>query len=158
MIVIFAFSHQPYSGKVTEKYFGGANVPIRKMGHVTEFMVLFLLVRWALTSPRRENENGSADTTEDAKENENGSAGTTDGAKDAALSNSIAVSPAKLLLLPSLVAFIFAISYAATDEWHQSFVPGRSSNWNDVAVDACGVSAGAILLAIAQSVRKKRSD
>ena len=137
MIVIFAFSHQPYSGKVTEKYFGGANVPIRKMGHVTEFMILFLLVRWAISIPGVSGTKPDSDTT-----------GGVDGA---------AVSPVKKILTPSVIAFMFAITYAATDEWHQSFVPGRSSNWNDVAVDACGVSAGAILLAIARSARRRRS-
>jgi VanZ family protein len=127
MIVIFAFSHQPYSGRETEKYLGGANVPVRKLGHITEFMVLFLLVRWAL---QRQGEPKNDSSGESAV--------------------------LRFVKSPSVLAFVFAISYAATDEWHQSFVPGRSSNWNDVAVDACGVSAGAVALAIAGKARKKR--
>ncbi|HEY9756031.1 MAG TPA: VanZ family protein [Oculatellaceae cyanobacterium] len=47
MIVIFAFSAQPHSGAVTEKYFGAANVPIRKAAHMTEYAILFSLCRWA---------------------------------------------------------------------------------------------------------------
>jgi len=121
MIVIFAFSHQPYSGKVTEKYFGGANVPIRKMGHVTEFMVLFLLVRWALTAPRRERENGTETANKndsvnkndsdnkDKSDSNNVSADTTRGVNVAAASNSTAVLPAKLLLSPSVIAFYFSL-------------------------------------------------
>ncbi len=45
--VIFLFSHQAYSGAITETYLHDANIPIRKLAHVTEFAVLFLLTRHA---------------------------------------------------------------------------------------------------------------
>lgn len=48
MVVIFAFSHQPYSGAVTEPYLGMLNVPVRKLAHITEYAVLFILVRRAI--------------------------------------------------------------------------------------------------------------
>jgi len=32
--------------------------------------------------------------------------------------------------------------YAATDEWHQYFVPGRSCRWQDWLIDAIGVLLG----------------
>jgi VanZ family protein len=32
--------------------------------------------------------------------------------------------------------------YGASDEWHQSFVPGRQVSAVDWAADACGVAAG----------------
>lgn len=35
-------------------------------------------------------------------------------------------------------AFLLTIAYAASDEWHQSFVPGRSASPLDVLVDAGG--------------------
>lgn len=35
--------------------------------------------------------------------------------------------------------------YAVSDEWHQSFSPGRSSAWMDVLIDACGVLLGTII-------------
>lgn len=62
MLVIFLFSHQPYSGRITEEYLGGFNVPIRKLGHLTEYFVLFLLVHWAMISPRDpgDQKHGSA--------------------------------------------------------------------------------------------------
>jgi VanZ family protein len=142
MTVIFAFSHQPYSGKVTEKYLGGMNVPIRKMGHVTEFMVLFLIVRWALAAPKVKEEGD----------------GTMGNAAVATTEKAATVSIPKTLLSPSVIAIVFAISYAVTDEWHQGFVPGRSSNWTDVAVDASGVSAGVILLAVISGMSKRRSN
>jgi hypothetical protein len=38
------------------------------------------------------------------------------------------------------------IAYAATDELHQQFVPGRHAAFRDVAIDAAGVLAGVLLL------------
>lgn len=29
-------------------------------------------------------------------------------------------------------------AYAISDEWHQSFVPGRKANWYDVLIDVSG--------------------
>jgi VanZ family protein len=49
MIVIFAFSHQAYSGRITEEYLGAANIPIRKFGHISEFAILSLLYLRTLT-------------------------------------------------------------------------------------------------------------
>jgi VanZ family protein len=38
-----------------------------------------------------------------------------------------------------VIAALIAILYAVSDEWHQSFVPGREGTLRDVAVDALGV-------------------
>lgn len=35
-------------------------------------------------------------------------------------------------------SLLVAIAYAATDEWHQTFVPGRVGALSDVAIDAGG--------------------
>ncbi|OAT72494.1 VanZ family protein [Parageobacillus thermoglucosidasius] len=35
-------------------------------------------------------------------------------------------------------AWLFATVYAMTDEWHQSFEPGRTAAPKDVAIDSCG--------------------
>lgn len=40
------------------------------------------------------------------------------------------------------LAFILAVLYALSDEWHQSFVPGRSSSLLDSGVDAIGALIG----------------
>ena len=43
-------------------------------------------------------------------------------------------------------AFLFAIAagflYAASDEFHQTFVPGRAGRLSDVGIDTCGVLIG----------------
>lgn len=42
----------------------------------------------------------------------------------------------------SLLAFGLAVLYGVTDEWHQSFVPGRTPDALDVLVDAIGAASG----------------
>ncbi|MCQ2507339.1 MAG: VanZ family protein [Dorea sp.] len=41
-----------------------------------------------------------------------------------------------------LAAWLLASSYAATDEFHQTFVPGRSGQISDVILDSAGCLAG----------------
>lgn len=107
MIVIFMFSHQANSGTITEEYFGLMNVPIRKFGHIVEYMVLYLLVKWAL-----------------------------DGIKPSASK------------LNTIYTLTVAILYAASDEWHQSFVPGRSASVRDVVIDSIGATSGVLVYII----------
>ncbi len=130
MLVIFAFSHQAYSGRETEKYLGEVNVPVRKAGHIGEYMILFLLVRWALK------------TDNAGKENKTEVSGTTSSDSTKPTTS----GPIKVLASPATIAFIVSIVYAGTDEWHQSYVPGRSATVNDVAVDTVGLVLGALVL------------
>jgi VanZ family protein len=48
------------------------------------------------------------------------------------------------------VPFMLAVLYAATDEFHQSFVPGRHSSVADVGIDAIGSSVMLALWALAR--------
>jgi VanZ family protein len=50
-----------------------------------------------------------------------------------------------------LPAFAMGVAYAATDELHQHFVPGRHGAVYDVAIDAFGVLLG--VLAVRRAVR-----
>ncbi len=45
----------------------------------------------------------------------------------------------------ALLAFALSALYGVTDEWHQSFVPGREATLDDVAKDAAGAALGALL-------------
>jgi VanZ family protein len=49
---------------------------------------------------------------------------------------------------PTLLAAAvgLGVAYAALDEFHQLFVPSRTSSPHDVAVDAMGVVTGALLV------------
>ncbi len=53
-----------------------------------------------------------------------------------------------------VTALLIATSYAALDEFHQSFVPGRGAAVRDVILDA----AGATLAQLAASYRRIRKE
>jgi VanZ family protein len=55
------------------------------------------------------------------------------------------------------IAFCLTVLYAVSDEWHQRFVPGRSSSLRDVGIDAIGgfISLGLLLIA---KMRLSRPD
>lgn len=41
-----------------------------------------------------------------------------------------------------LFALVWCVVYAMSDEWHQSFVPGRDASLFDLAIDTLGASVG----------------
>ena len=43
------------------------------------------------------------------------------------------------------LAWVIAVLYSATDEFHQSFIPGRHPSLMDVGIDAFGASVGLLL-------------
>lgn len=42
----------------------------------------------------------------------------------------------------AVFAFVLATAFAASDEWHQSFVPSRQGSGWDVLLDSCGAVLG----------------
>lgn len=56
----------------------------------------------------------------------------------------------------ALLALLCTLVLASWDEWHQSFLPGRTSSPRDVLLDCCGaVVAHLVLLAILWRSRRK---
>lgn len=57
-------------------------------------------------------------------------------------------------------AFIIAVLYAASDEYHQSFVPGRGPSVMDVFIDSAGAAVGIGLYCLVKKRRapSKRAD
>jgi len=49
-----------------------------------------------------------------------------------------------------VLTWFLCVIYAVSDEYHQAFVPGRSSDWRDVLSDAAGTAAGLALLSLVQ--------
>lgn len=45
-----------------------------------------------------------------------------------------------------LMAALVAVLYAFSDEWHQTFVPGREGSLRDVGVDALGIAGMSVWL------------
>jgi VanZ family protein len=95
MLLIYGLSSQHGGGHLP-----AAEVALRKLAHVAEYLVLTLLLVRAL---RR--------------------------------SGVAAAVP---------LACAAALVYAATDEWHQSFVPARTATLRDVAIDGIGIALAAL--------------
>jgi VanZ family protein len=95
MVVIFTFSSQHGGGHLPP-----AEVALRKLAHVTEYLVLTVLLLRALRRCK--------------------------------------------LAAAVPVAIVAALAYASSDEWHQSFVPGRTATPRDVAIDGIGIALAAI--------------
>lgn len=49
---------------------------------------------------------------------------------------------------PLLVAFLASVGYAASDEFHQTFVHGRGGRVTDVAIDTLGATLGLMAILI----------
>ncbi|WP_347862331.1 VanZ family protein [Salimicrobium sp. PL1-032A] len=56
------------------------------------------------------------------------------------------------------VALGGGLLYAASDELHQTFIPGRSGQVSDVGIDGVGVLAGVIAFVFVSEWRKKRQE
>lgn len=58
------------------------------------------------------------------------------------------------------IDLIICLAYAASDEWHQTFVPGRAGRVTDVGVDMLGALLGvalfALLAALWRNIRKRK--
>jgi VanZ family protein len=64
--------------------------------------------------------------------------------------------PARVTLRRAVIAVALASVYGMSDEWHQSFVPGRSAEWADVLADVLGATLGvALAVAVAKLVTPK---
>jgi len=55
----------------------------------------------------------------------------------------------------SIMAVLFCIFYAITDEFHQYFVPGRSCELRDVLIDSFGVILGVLIVKIVRKMSRK---
>jgi hypothetical protein len=53
-----------------------------------------------------------------------------------------------------VLALCLSTFYAMTDEYHQSFVPGRNSRWTDVGIDTVGGMISLIIWGALPAVRK----
>jgi VanZ family protein len=56
----------------------------------------------------------------------------------------------------ALASWVLATAYAMTDEFHQTLVPNRTGQWEDVAIDSAGAALG--ILALWLVLRRQKSD
>ena len=57
----------------------------------------------------------------------------------------------------ALFALLFVFLYASSDEFHQSFIPGRGPAFTDVLIDTAGGLTGIILFEWRQSILEKQN-
>jgi VanZ family protein len=57
-------------------------------------------------------------------------------------------------LMRGVSTVAFCTLYGMSDEWHQSFVPGRTAAWDDVAADVRGALLGAAFVLILHIINK----
>lgn len=122
--------------------------PIRKAAHMSEYAVLALLVfaqlrLWPAFS-------GAGLPARRAQAMTMGSSAKEDmAAEGRGAAPSTPASPWDLYLRTlrkaALVAWGCAALYAATDEFHQLFVPGRAGLFTDVLIDATGAAIGLLV-------------
>jgi VanZ family protein len=55
------------------------------------------------------------------------------------------------------LAFLAGLLFAASDEWHQSFVPGREGNVDDFIADGAGLIVALVLWRIISVHRNKKA-
>lgn len=53
-----------------------------------------------------------------------------------------------------LLAIVVATAFGAVDEWHQQYIPGRSTEFADWQADSLGAIVGALLYAIFRRRRR----
>lgn len=72
------------------------------------------------------------------------------------LAAGIFVDQKNLGKLRIFIPWLIAAGYAATDEFHQLFVPGRSGQISDVLLDSAGALAGVWIMTGLAKIRKKK--
>lgn len=131
MLVIFTFSHQANSNEMTKPVLGPFNIFVRKCAHMAEYAILFLLSLnfcQQLAVQRQRAAKVLSSFFEGLQ----------------------LERPKRVAQIVSTFSLPIAIAvlYACTDEWHQSFVPGRSAAFSDVLVDSSGILIAAVLIAL----------
>lgn len=63
-----------------------------------------------------------------------------------------------ILLKKFMISLFIGLIYAITDEYHQSFTPGRSPEIRDICIDTAGVFLGIILVLVIISVFKALTE
>ncbi len=151
MVVIFCLSSEPggESGGRSDLIvqwllswglpgsFESVSLVVRKAAHMTEYAVLAILLFGAVRGSR-----SSLSSRRSLGSRRSWGPRDSSGSRRAAL----------------LSAFAIAAGYAATDEIHQLFIPGRTGLMRDVFIDATGAAIGLALAWLMSRRRAKRHD
>lgn len=64
----------------------------------------------------------------------------------------------KKLIKRAFASALVAVTYSATDEFHQTFVPGRAGRLTDVLIDSAGVIFGVSILTLIFLLKVKKES
>ena len=135
------------------------NHPVRKLAHFTEYLVLGMLAINALRlhiscSAGAPNESTTTQTATQPttqtgafptrRPNNSAKDVTTTESTDYPAAISAGTMSRRNLIIPAL-SWAFCILYAASDEFHQLFVPGSAGLITDVCIDSAGALLGIFL-------------
>ena len=147
---IFISDFEEWPEEEQQEFAARIDHPVRKTAHAAEYAVLGFLAAGACTgtagsagTSRSSGMAGSSGVAESAGTAESSgvaeSAGTAESSGVAGRTgNGARRKFRKEMFLPWLIAAL----YAASDEIHQLFVPGRSGQLSDVILDSAGALAG----------------
>ena len=141
---IFISDFEEWPEEEQQEFAARIDHPVRKTAHAAEYAVLGFLAAGACAGTA-----GSAGTSRSSgMAGSSGTAGSSGVAESAGTAESSGVAGRtgngawrkfrKEMFLPWLIAAL----YAASDEIHQLFVPGRSGQLSDVILDSAGALAG----------------
>ena len=127
--IVPGYENMPYADQVYWQ--SNLNHIVRKAAHFTEYAVLGMLVAnllWRIARMKAEQAGEWAERPA------------------AASSTPMEQNHKTRILQVGLWSWVLATAYAATDEIHQMFVPGRAGMITDVLLDSAGVLTGIILV------------
>ena len=123
--------------------------PVRKGAHLTEYMVLGILL--TLTAASLMTAGGGSGS----RRSEN-RCGERDGESDRGAGNApMHIPNAPALEKAASHALAIGLLYAVSDEIHQVFVPGRAGQLRDILIDTAGVLIGTCLVRAAGRLLRK---
>ncbi len=70
----------------------------------------------------------------------------------------VALGPPERNMQADVIAVALATLYGLSDEYHQSFVPGRDASSFDLMVDLAGAMGGVAMLELARSLRRPANE
>ena len=133
---LFIPGFEEQSAEAQDRFAEKVDYPIRKAAHASEYALLGLLTAGAYIA------GGAADM------------GNGNEKKKADTSSKKRTPISRGILIP----WVITTAYAATDEMHQLFVPGRSGQVSDVLLDSAGAIAGLALLGGIRFLVQRRWD
>ena len=142
-----ALTGASFEGAARDAAIEALQLPIRKGAHMAEYAFLAVLAFAHLLTYRRWTRSEAAPAL-----------GTAKPADSAEAPAPVLRERAAALANPAVLAWAFATLYAATDEFHQLFVPARAGMVTDVLVDSAGAFVGAALAwLVLRALRHRRA-